>query len=296
MGRFSRLKKALALGVLLVVPVVAAGAWAQVGEGVGRIIEVRGEGRVVNPAAGRDLAAVEGVEILLGDRLTTGAEALLKLQLVDGSLVLVGSETTLEMDQFQFDPAGESRQASLKLPLGKIKAKVADLSEFRERRFRIETPTAVIGVRGTLLAVLVSPDLETTVIAYDQPVEVYNPRRPDVVETVEPGTISRVAEDETPTPSRDMTPLEREAVDQILPPVEAPLTPPSRPEGQGPTPPAEEPRLSDEQAEALLSGEVSEEELADESADETVDEPIDGELDEELDEDDEPEPPISPSE
>jgi len=272
-----------------------------VGEGVGRIIEARGEGRVVNPAAGRDLAAAAGVAIFLGDRLTTGAETLLKLQLIDGSLVLVGSETTLEMAQFHFDPAGESREASLKIPLGKIKAKVADLSEFRERRFQIETPTAIVGVRGTLLAVLVSSDLETTVIAYDQPVEVYNPRRPDVVETVEPGTISRVTEDETPTPSREMTPLEREAVDQILPPVEERITPPARPEGQRPTPPAEEPRLTDEQAEALLSGQISEDDLADERVDETLDESLDGELDDELDEEldeelDDPEPPLSPSE
>ncbi|MBV1736948.1 MAG: FecR domain-containing protein [Desulfarculus sp.] len=199
-------KPLICLQVLLMGLLLAAGSsWAADAKQAGYIVRVKGKARVVNLPLKRDLAAVEKLVLLVGDKVETQAASVVEIALADDSLLQVGAESTLELSNVLFDPKEKKRSTTLGLPTGKVQALVNDLFDYGERKFEIKTQNTIAGVRGTIMIVLAPSPNETKVIGFDHPVEVANLNQPDVKVVVSNLTMTTVRGREAPTPPQPLT-------------------------------------------------------------------------------------------
>lgn len=118
---------------------------------VGKVSAVEGSARRVSQD-GKSAKLVVGSEIELNDLVRVGKKSNLKLTLSDGSLLMVGAESELKIDEANFK--GQDRQAfSATLLFGKVWAKVTRALSGSNAKFEVKTDRAVAGVRGTIFRV-----------------------------------------------------------------------------------------------------------------------------------------------
>lgn len=95
---------------------------------------------------GRDATA--GMRVGTGSELSTGEDGHITLQLPDGSELALPARSSARIERLNGFRTNRSQDLRLRLGNGRVESRVA-----RQRgpsaRYRIDTPTAVIGVRGT---------------------------------------------------------------------------------------------------------------------------------------------------
>ena len=98
-------------------------------------------------------AATEGGAVWRGDRIVTGADSRVTVMLRDGTAVIVGPNSQIELASYRFDPTTEDGNIALSLFKGSVRVVTGlitrSASESAPARVKVTTPTAVIGVRGT---------------------------------------------------------------------------------------------------------------------------------------------------
>ena len=165
MVRFPFLRGAIAV-VLCVLISPLPYALAQAGQRAGEV------GALV-PTATRNTQNVKVKDSLAwNDFLRTQATGRLRANLVDGSLLSMGSNSELRVVQHD----GASQQTQLELNYGRLRSRVVQLTK-PGAKFEIKTPHAVIGVIGTDFYVFVDAD-RTLVIVFTGKVQV-TPLRKD---------------------------------------------------------------------------------------------------------------------
>ncbi len=85
--------------------------------------------------------------ILVGDRIETGPGARVQLRMNDGSVITLGESSTLVVDLFGH--AEEDGVGVLKAISGVFLAASGALAKLGPDHFVVETPAAILGVRGT---------------------------------------------------------------------------------------------------------------------------------------------------
>jgi hypothetical protein len=107
----------------------------------------------------RDLAVKDAV---YGDELvSTAAESAAEFQFVDQTKVTLGPKTELLLDRYVFDPQASTSSVSMNLAKGVFRA-VTGPSKFGS--YSVRTPTATIGIRGTIVTIAVGDDGTTVVM------------------------------------------------------------------------------------------------------------------------------------
>ena len=127
-------------------------ALAQAGPAVAGSIKRLAGDVVIERGAGR-LPAREGMHIFAHDVLETGAGASLGIILQDGTRVAMGANSRLEIDSFLYDPAAGRLGMLLRLLRGVMVYVSGKMAELAPGSVRVETPVAVVGLRGTELAI-----------------------------------------------------------------------------------------------------------------------------------------------
>lgn len=155
-----------ALLLLALVALTAGAARGQ--EPVGRTVLVRGDVQGTAPAAAAAPLAV-GDPIVLDHRLETGRAAAARFTLVPEGVLSMGQETRLTVDRATLDRATGESESVLTLLLGKIELALGSL--FRGE-VTVETPSASLGVKGTVFRVLVDAAGRTLVAVLEGVVEV----------------------------------------------------------------------------------------------------------------------------
>lgn len=131
----------LLLVLLMAAPAVAA-------ETAGRVLFATGEAHLVRDDARQALAAETA--ILEGDRLETGAAGHVHLRMVDGALISLRADSALTVARYRYDPRRpEASEARLSLHHGVARTISGELGARTPERFRLNTPVAAIGIRGT---------------------------------------------------------------------------------------------------------------------------------------------------
>ncbi len=152
-------------------------AWAQ--NVAGRFLTVIGEVRVLSPSG--DRTPERGGEVREGETILTGAGALTQIRLVDGGMLSIRGDTEMKFDRFSH--AGENdRESSMFLSLlkGGFRSVTGLIGRLNRDGYRVTTPSATIGIRGT--------DHEPVVVPVPPP---------GVTPQVPPGTYDRVYSGET---------------------------------------------------------------------------------------------------
>jgi hypothetical protein len=69
--------------------------------------------------------------------------------LKDGTVLTLGPDTVMDLRQFQFDTTTQQGNFLLDLLRGSVRVVTGLLAKVNPERFQVQTPTSVVGVRGT---------------------------------------------------------------------------------------------------------------------------------------------------
>jgi FecR protein len=99
---------------------------------------------------------VQGQEAVIGSTITTAADGQATLRFEDGQRLAVGPNTALVLERYSYVPARPAESASwLNLLRGGLRYVSGSLAKANPNAFRLSTPTATIGIRGSIVAVAV---------------------------------------------------------------------------------------------------------------------------------------------
>lgn len=125
---------------------------------LGIIKELSGTVSVKKSGAAKSFKAFKNMSLNQGDYITTGDKSKLVIQLASGDKsddeITIGSNADLYISDLA-DKDG-SKKSSVKMWAGSMAAKVRSISN-ADDEFEVETPTAVMAVRGTVLTTTVDP-------------------------------------------------------------------------------------------------------------------------------------------
>jgi hypothetical protein len=143
------LKSALFTAVLVLLSSAAAGATSADSREVGQVSLVIGEAHVVHLSGARE-SIRRGTAILVGDRVETAGNGHVHVRFVDHGVVSVRPESVLEVQAYRYDAQNPAvNEVRLRLDQGASRSISGAATEFDKNRFRLNTPIAAIGVRGT---------------------------------------------------------------------------------------------------------------------------------------------------
>lgn len=127
-------------------PGTARAAGAEV---VAQVSLLIGQARVVR-ADGKSESLSRGAQILVGDRIETGANGHVHLRFVDNGAASVRPDSTLEVQAYHYDAQNpRNNEVRLRVEHGVARSISGAATEADKNRFRLNTPIAAIGVRGT---------------------------------------------------------------------------------------------------------------------------------------------------
>ena len=139
--------------VALIVVVASTPAVAQQPVPAGRIKIVTGTAFVVHER--RLIPATVGAMVFETDSLTTGPDGRIGVTLRDETRLSLGPRSEVRLDRFQYSPADGQLAFVLKIVRGLTTYVSGRITKLSPDAVRLETPTAIIGVRGTRLAIRV---------------------------------------------------------------------------------------------------------------------------------------------
>ena len=116
---------------------------------------LRGDGQYSEQARGPIVAAIDGQDVAVGDRVITGPDTNVVLTFFEGSTFTITPNTDIVVERLQGDQT--TRDFSLRLNAGTIWARVVSLVN-PAARFEVRTPSAVAVVRGSQIGARVLPD------------------------------------------------------------------------------------------------------------------------------------------
>ena len=123
-------------------------ALAQSGNPVARVAVSVGDARKVGPQGAAEALKV-GSTVAAGERVRTGPDAMAILVFTDEGRISLRADSELLIRHYQIDPAGAKTRIELELIKGTVRQISGQASRAQPERYRLNTPIAVIGVRGT---------------------------------------------------------------------------------------------------------------------------------------------------
>ena len=135
-------------GAMAQTPTATATAPAAPEERAGIVKSVRGNVQLLN-AEGSMRPAREGDAVAPIERIVTGADAAASLVLRDGTTIVVGPSSRLDLKQFHFDSTTQDGSLLVSLLRGSLRMITGLIGKSHPDAVRVETQTAVVGIRGT---------------------------------------------------------------------------------------------------------------------------------------------------
>ena len=140
--------------VLLLALLAASPAGAQAPVPAGRVKLVSGQAFIVHE--GQRVPAVVGTAVYEQDSLATGADGRVGLTLRDDTRLSIGPQTTIEISRFVYAQSDSQFAFVLKVVRGVVAYVSGRIAKLSPDAVRLETPSAIVGVRGTRLVIRVA--------------------------------------------------------------------------------------------------------------------------------------------
>nr|WP_246434903.1 FecR family protein [Quisquiliibacterium transsilvanicum] len=109
---------------------------------------VSGEVRIVRTGETPQSAARSGDELRSGDLIVTSRDGRAQLRFSDGAIVSLQPGTEFRIDDYRFDP--QEQRGFFSLLRGAMRTTTGAIGKRNRSDYRMQTPTATIGIRGTL--------------------------------------------------------------------------------------------------------------------------------------------------
>ena len=134
----------------------ATPALAQQPAPAGRIKVVSGDAIIVR--GGNTLPAQNGLAVYQSDSLRTGKNGRVGITLSDDTQVSIGPGSEVRLDSFVYEPGQGQLSLVLKFIRGTAAYVSGQIAKLAPDAVRLETPAAIVGVRGTTLGIEVTSD------------------------------------------------------------------------------------------------------------------------------------------
>jgi hypothetical protein len=138
--------------------------------------------RVTAELADEKRRLLKGAKVHQDEILVTGAKSSAEIKLLDDTKLAVGPSARLVLDKFVYDADAPPKSISVTLAKGAFRF-ISGTSA--KAAYEIRTPTATMGVRGTVFDVFVADNGESVVLLHEGSVDVCagpsNCRRHDVI-------------------------------------------------------------------------------------------------------------------
>jgi len=138
-----------AMVLVLVLSVAVASASSSIG-----LVKVT-EGTATVQRGDETLPARLGLALEEGDILRTGANGRMGVVLRDDTRLSLGPESEIRIDRFLFAPAKGHLALVVKMARGIMAFVSGNIAKLSHDAVRVETPVAIVGVRGTQFLVKV---------------------------------------------------------------------------------------------------------------------------------------------
>ena len=102
--------------------------------------------------------AVVNEDVALGDEVDSRKKSALQILLLDETVFTVGSDCVLTIDEFVYDPSSKSGKMAASVAKGTFRFVTGRIGANDPQDVSITTPTATIGIRGTIIETTVGPN------------------------------------------------------------------------------------------------------------------------------------------
>ncbi|HOI82733.1 MAG TPA: transferrin-binding protein-like solute binding protein [Campylobacterales bacterium] len=188
---------------------------------VGKITAVNGDVSVVR--ATKTIKATSGFTLEEKDGIKSSKGSSAQIVFNDKTVITVGSDTLFKVEEYSSDAA--SPKARFGVGEGTFKAVTGKIGKIAPDKFKIETKTATIGIRGTTLAGRVLPSGETLVMCMRGAITVSpNIPNPPMPVVVKEGEITQAGTSGV-EPPRKLTPNDMKNLQGGLAPLAKNTTP-----------------------------------------------------------------------
>ncbi|HJU70989.1 MAG TPA: FecR family protein [Paucimonas sp.] len=144
---------------LLMICLTAASALAMGAELAGSVSFAIGEARVIGDD-GKPQPVARGAEISAGQTLLTGANGHIHVRMVDGAFISVRPQSRLRIESYHYDAAAPANnRIKFVLEQGVARSITGRAGEAARENYRLNTPLAAIGIRGTDFVVQAAADV-----------------------------------------------------------------------------------------------------------------------------------------
>ena len=143
------------VGVLAIVATVSVPTAAQQPAPAGHVKTVSGAAFIVRNNA--TVAAKAGDPVFASDALRTGADGAVGVTLRDDTRISLGPVSEVKIDRYVYAPGEGGLGMVLKFVRGAAVYVSGRIAKLAPDSIRLETPSAIVGVRGTTVAVRVDP-------------------------------------------------------------------------------------------------------------------------------------------
>ena len=186
----------------------STGFVAAADEPIGKAESVSGV--VLVERAGRSETVKPGAPVFLRDKWQTKADSGVEIVFLDNSRIKMAAGTVLEITEYLYKPGEKTRQGFISMLAGKARFLVADLQDYKDKRFRVQAQTAVVGTRDTDFCVWIDKDGSTKILCLENVIMLFNVNFPDKSIILTANMISQVIGGNLPVAARFATPAERE--------------------------------------------------------------------------------------
>ncbi len=107
------------------------------------------QGTVTRVHEGAGSPAAVGDPVWVGDRVLSGPKSAAALTLLDGTVLSLGPDSSVDLAQFDFEPTTQEGNVLIALAKGSLRLVTGLIAKLRPEQVKVTTPTTVIGVRGT---------------------------------------------------------------------------------------------------------------------------------------------------
>jgi hypothetical protein len=142
-------------GVVTLVIATATSAQAQQAPAAGRIKVVSGSAFIVRQS--KLVPARVGQDVYTADALRTGADGRIGVTLKDDTRISLGPTSEVRLERFNYATADGGLGLVLTFVRGVAAYVSGRIAKLSPDSIRLETPAAIVGVRGTSLAIRVDP-------------------------------------------------------------------------------------------------------------------------------------------
>ena len=143
----------LQIMLAVVCAVIAIPVGAAATAEIGQIKNVNGQVFLTRNSAQQ--AAKAGDLVDQSDIITTGANGSVGITLIDNSRLSAGPNSRIELKQFRFNPTTQEGESVTEVRRGTLAIVSGQIAKRSPNAMKVQTPTTILGVRGTTFAVKV---------------------------------------------------------------------------------------------------------------------------------------------